>query len=80
AAAPGAARDDDILALFGAADAAPIDAVVPEAPRDDDILAMFAVPPEPAPTEPKREGESKEPDILDLFGGRSTEPDTGKAP
>ncbi|MGZ5133186.1 MAG: type VI secretion system-associated protein TagF [Caldimonas sp.] len=78
--APGAARDDDILALFGAADAAPIDAVVPEAPRDDDILAMFAVPPEPAPTEPKREGGSREPDILDLFGGRSTEPDTGKAP
>lgn len=81
---PGLARDGDILALFGASDAVPIGEADPEAARrDDDILALFdgpPGPPGPAETHAKRDGESTEPDILDLFGGRPAEPDAGKAP
>ena len=80
------ARDDDILALFGAGDGvAPFEAGPEGAPKDADILALFEVHPESPsngePLEPqvRREGQPKEPDILDLFGGPPATPDPGKA-
>ena len=76
--------DGDILALFGADDAAPFEPGPVEAPKDDDILAMFEVPPESPPTpqspvaSPPQEAPPKEQDILDLFGGSPAAPDHGK--
>lgn len=78
---PAAAKDDDILALFSAADVPSGALDADAAPVKDDLLGLFEVPPETVPfgeaqvAPPGLQEGAAGPDILDLFGVASAKPE-----